>query len=369
VRVPFLDLSRAVAASRGELEAALGRVLDEARFVLGPPVEAFEWAFADWCGAAHAVGVASGTDALALALRAAGVGPGDEVVTAASTCVPTVAAIEAAGATPVLADVDPVSRTLDPESAAAAITARTRALVPVHLYGRCADMAALRALAAEHGLAVVEDAAQAHGATHGDRRAGTLGDAAAFSFYPTKNLGALGDAGAVVTDDPALADRVRMLRSYGERERYDSVESGTNSRLDTLQAAALLARLPGLDAANERRRRLAARYTEGLAGLGLELPDDAAGGHAFHLYVVAVPERDGFRAALAERGVDTLVHYPRAVHEHPAYGHLARPGELEISERLAREVVSLPLYPELTDAEAEAVVEAVRAAVAGRTRR
>jgi dTDP-3-amino-3,4,6-trideoxy-alpha-D-glucose transaminase len=363
VNVPFLDLSRAVAASRAELDGAVARVLDESRYVLGPQVEAFEQAFAAWCGAAYAVGVASGTDALALALRAVGVGPGDEVVTAANTCVPTVAAIEAAGGRPVLADVDGRTRTLDPERLVDACTERTRAIVPVHLYGRCADMGPIRALAAERRLAVVEDAAQAHGAALGGRRAGALGDAAAFSFYPTKNLGALGDGGAVVTDDPDLAERVRMLRSYGERERYDSVASGTNSRLDTLQAAVLLARLPGVEAANERRRAIAARYTEALAGLPLELPDEPVGGvHAFHLYVVSVADRERFRAGLAERGVETLVHYARAIHEHPAYRGLARPGELDVSERLAREVVSLPLYPELTDDEAEAVVAAVRAA-------
>jgi dTDP-3-amino-3,4,6-trideoxy-alpha-D-glucose transaminase len=363
VSVRFLDLSRAVAASRTELEGAVARVLNESRFVLGPQVEAFEEAFASWCGARHAVGVASGTDALALALRAAGVVPGDEVVTAANTCVPTVAAIEAAGARPVLADVDARTRTLDPERLADALTERTRAIVPVHLYGRCADMRRIRALAAERGLAVVEDAAQAHGAVLDGGRAGTLGDAAAFSFYPTKNLGALGDGGAVVTNDPDLAERVRMLRSYGERDRYDSIVSGSNSRLDTLQAAVLLARLPGLEAANERRHSIAARYTETLAGLPLELPEEPAGGvHAFHLYVVAVPDRERFRDRLAERGVETLVHYPRAVHEHPAYRHLARPGELDVSERLARTVVSLPLYPELTDDEVDAVIDAVAAA-------
>ncbi|MGH3102488.1 MAG: DegT/DnrJ/EryC1/StrS family aminotransferase, partial [Gaiellaceae bacterium] len=207
-----------------------------------------------------------------------------------------------------------------------------------------------------------EDAAQAHGAEAGGRRAGSLGVAGAFSFYPTKNLGALGDGGAVVTSDPDLAERARLVRSYGERSRYDSVVTGTNSRLDTLQAAVLLARLPRLDVWNERRREIAALYRSGLAGTPLELPAEPADGlHAFHLYVVRTRERDRFRAELSSRGVETLVHYPRAVHQHPAYAHLARPGALETSERLAREVVSLPLYPELTDAEAEAVVEAVRA--------
>jgi dTDP-4-amino-4,6-dideoxygalactose transaminase len=283
--------------------------------------------------------------------------------------VPTVAAIEVAGATPVLVDADPRTRTLDPDRLPEALSPRTRAIVPVHLYGRCADMDAIRALAGERGLAVVEDAAQAHGAELGGRRAGTRGAAAAFSFYPTKNLGALGDGGAVVTDDPELAERVRRLRAYGERERYLSVEAGTNSRLDTLQAAALLVRLRRVDAGNERRRQLAARYAGALADLPLELPDDPEGGlHAYHLYVVRVADRDAFRAELAARGVDTLVHYGRAVHEHPAYRALDRPGRLGVSERLAREVVSLPLYPELRDDEQEAVVDAVRAALSRRSR-
>jgi dTDP-4-amino-4,6-dideoxygalactose transaminase len=363
VNVPFLDLGRGVRALRAELDAAIAGALDEARFVGGSPVAEFERAWAGYCGAEHAVAVASGTDALELALRAAGVGAGDEVITAANTCVPTVAAIASTGATPVLADADPQTRTLDPEAVARAIGARTRAIVPVHLYGRCADMDGIVVLAREHGLAVVEDAAQAHGAEHQGRRAGALGDAAAFSFYPTKNLGALGDAGAVVTGDAGLAERVRMLRSYGERERYRSELPGRNSRLDTLQAAVLSAKLPRLDSWNERRRELAERYRAGLADVPLELPDEPAGGaHAFHLYVVRVAQRERFRAELARAGIETLVHYDRAVHEQPAYSALAR--DLPVSEALAREVVSLPLYPELRDDEVDAVVSAVRAAFA-----
>jgi dTDP-4-amino-4,6-dideoxygalactose transaminase len=353
VRVPFLDLARSVRAHRAELDRAVADVLEDGRFVLGPSVEAFERAFAAACGAGHAVGVASGTDALTLALQAVGVRPGDEVVTVANTCVPTIAAIERAGAVPVLVDADAGSFTLDPAELADAVGERTRAIVPVHLYGRCAEMEPIASFARERGLAVVEDAAQAHGT-----EAGQLGDAAAFSFYPTKNLGALGDGGAVVTKDADVAERVRLLRSYGERERYDSVLSGGNSRLDALQAAVLLVKLAHLEAWNERRRELAARYRDGLADLPLVLPDE--GMHVYHLFVVRVAGRDAFRARLAELGIGTLVHYPRAVHEHPAYAHLARPGRLETSERLAREVVSLPLYPELTDDEADAVVRAVR---------
>lgn len=360
--MPFLDLARSVGALRGELEGAIGRTLEQARFVGGSPVEEFERAWAEYCGAAYAVGVASGTDALELALRAAGIGPGDEVVTAANTCVPTVAAIESAGATPVLADADPVSRTLDPEAVGRAIGPRTRAIVPIHLYGRCADLDPILALARDHGLVVVEDAAQAHGAEYRGRRAGALADAAAFSFYPTKNLGALGDAGAVVTSDATLAERVRMLRSYGESERYRSVLAGRNSRLDTVQAAVLLAKLPHLDAWNARRRELATLYRDSLADLPIELPDEPVDGlHAFHLYVVRVPERERVRVELSRAGVETLVHYDRAVHQHPAYARLGR--ELPVSERLAGEVLSLPLYTELTDEEANAVARAARDAL------
>jgi dTDP-3-amino-3,4,6-trideoxy-alpha-D-glucose transaminase len=346
MNVPFLDLSRSVRALRAELDAAAQRTLEEAQFVLGGAVEEFERAWAEACGRAHAVAVASGTDALALSLRAAGIGPGDEVVTAANTCVPTVAAIEAAGATPVLADVDPVTWTLDPERVAAVIGPQTRAVVPVHLYGRPADTAL-----ADLGLTVIEDAAQAHGAPLGN------GAAAAFSFYPTKNLGALGDGGALVTDDGALADRARRLRMYGEGERYRSDERGVNSRLDTLQAAFLLAKLPFLEQWTARRRELARRYLDAFDEVGLpaDHPD-----HVWHLFVVRVPDRGAFRAALAEQGVQTAVHYPRAVHEHPAYRHLG--GHFPVAEALAREVVSLPLYAELTDEEAETVVSAVAAA-------
>jgi dTDP-4-amino-4,6-dideoxygalactose transaminase len=361
VRVPFIDLSRQVAGMRVQLESAFGRTLDGGRFVFGPLVEEFEQAFAGYCGVAHGIGVASGTDAIAIALRAVGIGAGDEVVTAANTCVPTVAGIEAAGATPILADVDTTTYTLDPASVEAALTERTRAVVPVHLYGQCADMQPLLELARTYDLKVVEDAAQAHGAEYAGQRAGALGDAAAFSFYATKNLGALGDAGMVVTNDSDVAARARLVRNYGEEERYRSVLSGTNSRLDALQAAILSEKLQRLDEWNERRRELADAYREQLGGSVLELPEEAAGRrHVFHLFVVRVPDRDRFRTTLDGAGVTTLVHYPRAVHEHPGYAHLRKDG-LERSERLCREVVSLPLYPELTDDEVAAVAAAAHA--------
>ena len=363
--VPFLDLGRQAAAFREELEDAFVTVLGSARFIGGPALERFERAFADYCGAGDAVGVNSGTDALALGLRALEIGPGDEVITAANTCVATVTGIVASGATPVLADVDEETWTLDAASAEVAITSRTRALVPVHLYGQCADLGPLAELARARGLKLVEDAAQAHGAEYVGRRPGTLGDLAAYSFYPTKNLGALGDAGAVVTSDPELAERVRVLRSHGERAeaRGIAVSPGVNSRLDDVQAEVLFRRLVRLDQGNARRRQLAAFYREQLADTGVGLPVEGAGRvHAWHLFVVLAEDRDGFRARLRERGVETLVHYPLPIHRQPAHASLAGGVPLTVSERLCSQVVSLPLYPELTDVEAEEVVAAVRAA-------
>jgi dTDP-3-amino-3,4,6-trideoxy-alpha-D-glucose transaminase len=362
VSVPFLDLRRQHAELGDELTRLFAEVLGDGRFVGGPRVETFESELAAFCGAREAVGVASGTDAIELALRALGIGPGDEVVTAANTCVPTVAGIEAAGATPVLVDVDEVRFTIDPGELEDAISPRTRAVVPVHLYGQCADTDAIASVAREHGLVVVEDAAQALGSSLDGRRAGTLATAAAFSFYPTKNLGALGDAGAIVTDDPALAEAARELRSFGERRGGEAVCRGANSRLDPLQAALLSLKLDRVEAWTERRRTIAGLYRERLTGL-VSLPEEVPGArHAYHLFVVRSPRRHALADALARRGVETLVHYPRAVHEHPAYHALARPGRLTRSERLAREVLSLPLYPELRDDEALAVVDAVREA-------
>ena len=363
--VAFLDLRRQHASLRPELDEAIGEMLDGDRFIGGPRVEAFERELAAFCGVSASVGVSSGTDAIELSLRALGVGAGDEVITAANTCIPTVAGIEAAGATPVLVDVDETSFTIDPAELEGATTVRTKAILAVHLYGRCADVAAIGAFAAEHGLVLVEDAAQAHGAEHGGKRAGAHGVAAAFSFYPTKNLGALGDAGAVVTDDNAVAETVRELRSFGERRGGPAIRRGSTSRLDPLQASVLSVKLRHLERWNDRRRALATVYDDGLADV-LRTPSPApAAEHVYHLYVVRSPRRDAIAQALERRGVQTLVHYPRAVHEHPAYASLARPGKLPRSERLAREVLSLPLYPELTDDEARTVVDAVREACDG----
>jgi dTDP-3-amino-3,4,6-trideoxy-alpha-D-glucose transaminase len=357
VNVPFMDLASQGATLGGVVEA----VLREGRFVGGPRVVEFERRFAAFCDpSAECVGVGSGTDAIELGLRALGVGPGDEVITVANTCVPTVAGIECAGATPVLVDALSETATIDPERLASALTPRTRAIVPVHLYGRCADMDAVNAFAREHGLRVLEDAAQAHGAELGGRRAGTLADAAAFSFYPTKNLGAVGDAGAVVTSDPDVAERVRLLRAYGERERYRSELAGRNSRLDTLQAAVLTEKLARLDGWNRRRRELAALYRRELEGADVRLFSDD-NGSAHHLFVVRSARRDDLQRSLAGLGIGTLVHYPRAIHQHPAYARLGH-AALAVSERLAAEVLSLPLHPDLSDETVRGVAAAVRRA-------
>ena len=361
--IPFNDLSRGVAELRDELDAALARVLDSGWFVLGGEGEAFERELADAAGAAHAVGVASGTDAIELALRALDVGAGDEVVTQANTCVPTVAAIERAGATPVLCDVEPEAGTMDPESLRGALSERTRAVVPVHLYGQCADVDVIVELCVERGVAVVEDCAQAVGATLRGRPAGTIGALGCLSFYPTKNLAALGDGGAVITNDPDLAERLRLVRQYGQTDRYRHVTEGVNSRLDELQAAVLRTRLPHLENWTRRREQIAARYTEALDGGSVrplaQLPERR---HVFHLYVVDAPDRESLQAHLAEHGIGTLVHYPTPVHGHPPYRRLGDGAvPLTVSERLCARILSLPMYPELRDDEVERVVEALRA--------
>ncbi len=363
--IPAFDLTRQYAILKEEIDAAIGRVLARGRFILGEEVAAFKQEFAAACGVAHAVGVASGTDALHLALRACGIGPGDEVITVSHTAVATVAAIELAGARPVLVDVDPRYYTMDPAQVEERITPRTRAILPVHLYGCPADLAPLLDIARRHRLLLIEDCAQAHGARYRDRPVGSWGDIAAFSFYPTKNLGAFGDGGAVVTDDPALAERVRLLREYGWARRYISHIRGTNSRLDELQAAILRVKLRHLEAWNERRRQIAALYNaylaDGAARWGLVLPGEPEDSrHVYHLYVVRHPRRDSLQAFLRERGISTLIHYPMPVHLQPAYADLGyREGFFPITEALAREVLSLPVYPELTDEEVRVVAEEI----------
>jgi dTDP-4-amino-4,6-dideoxygalactose transaminase len=361
--IPFNDLSRALSEQRAELDETVARVLDSGWFVLGPEGRAFEEEFASASGAAHAVGVGSGTDAIELALRALDIGAGDEVVTQANTCVPTVAGIERAGATPVLCDVESDAGTMDVASLEHVLTDRTRAVVPVHLYGQCADTDAIAALCAGRGIEVVEDCAQAAGAELRSRPAGTIGRLGCFSFYPTKNLAALGDGGAVVTGDAKLAERLRSLRQYGQADRYRHVEVGVNSRLDEVQAAILRARLPHLAPGNARRAEIAAAYTDALAGGPVRplarLPER---NHVFHLFVVDAPDRDALRAHLDDAGVQTLVHYPLPVHRHPPYERLADgAASLDVSERLCSRVLSLPIYPELRDDEVEHVSAALRA--------
>jgi len=362
MQIPFIDLAAAYEAHQSDIDQAIQRVLDSGQYILGQEVEQFEQAFAAFCDSGHAVGVASGTDALLLALKAFDIGPGDEVITVSHTAVATAAAIVLSGAKPVLVDIDPRTLTLDSSLLPGALTARTRAVIPVHLYGQTADMAPIRSFAMAHGLAVIEDCAQAHGAAYGSRIAGSMGDAAAFSFYPTKNLGAIGDGGAVVCRDGSLAGRLREMRQYGWRERYVSAEVGMNSRLDELQAAILRVRLAHLDADNGARRRLAALYNELLADTPLALPHEAHGQrHVYHLYVVQAPDREALRAYLSERGTATAVHYPVPVHLQPAYSHLGyEPGSLPVSEQTAESVLSLPIFPQMEEVQVTAVAQAVR---------
>jgi dTDP-3-amino-3,4,6-trideoxy-alpha-D-glucose transaminase len=359
----FNDLKPLHHLHRREHEEAVRRVFARGWYILGPEVEAFEEAFAAYHHGGFAIGVANGTDAIELALRAAGIGPGDEVITVSHTAVATICAIERAGARPILVDIDPRTYTMDPAAARAAITPRTRAIVPVHLYGHPADLASLTAIAGEAGLALIEDCAQAHGALFQGKRVGTFGHLAAFSFYPTKNLGAFGDGGAVLTADPALAARVRRLRNYGQAERYHHVERGANSRLDEVQAALLRVNLAHLDTHNDERRRLAGLYRERLHGVVLPevCPDDDTIRHVYHLFVVRHPRRDALRRWLDGCGIGTLVHYPLPVHLQPAYADLGYPmGSLPVTERISREVLSLPLYVGLCDHDVEEVAAALR---------
>ena len=345
---------------RVAIDLAVRRVLESGRYILGEEVVAFEREFASYLGVSDAVGVGSGTEALHLALAACGIGEGDEVITVAHTAVATVAAIELAGATPVFVDIEPDFFTLDPSQLEAAITARTKAIVPVHIYGQPADLDAINSIARRHGLRVIEDCAQAHGATYREERVGTYGDMACFSFYPTKNLGAIGDGGALVTNNPELADEVRYLREYGWIERNVSTIRGWNSRLDELQAAILRVKLHFLDSDNNQRRRVADLYDELLAESDFILPPRRADAtHVFHLYVVRSNERDDVVERLRGAGVGAMIHYPVPVHLQPAYaGRISGAEILPNTERAAREILSLPIYPELTDAEVHKVVTA-----------
>jgi len=361
--IPLADLRREYATIRSGIDEAIERVLHHGWFVLGREAEAFEDEWSEYCGVAHAVGVGCGTDAIQLALRAKGIGPGDEVIVPALTSAFTALAVSMAGATPVFADVDPVRYTLAPSALQAAITTRTAAVIPVHLYGCPADMAPIVEIAQRHGLLVLEDAAQAHGARYRGTKIGALGDGAAFSFYPTRNLGAYGDAGAITTNDSALADKVRTLRHGGQRHRYQHELLGTNSRLDEMQAAILRVKIAYLDTWNQQRQRLAVRYSAGLQDVdGLILPITPDGAeHVYHLYVVRTRLRDSLRDYLAGAGVETGLHYPRAVHMQDAFAHLGyEQGACPNAEALATEVLSLPVFPQLSAGEVDKVIRLIR---------
>ncbi len=371
-RVPFLALRPG--DDRSAIDAAIARVLDRGWFVLGPELQAFEQELAAASGTADAVGVGTGTDALSLILRGLGIGPGDEVITTPLSAAYSALAIMAAEARPVFADIDPSRLTIDPRAIAAAITPRTAAIMPVHLYGQPADMTAILEIGARHGLAVIEDACQAHLATCGGRPVGSMGAAGALSFYPTKNLGALGDGGAVLTGDRALADRIRRLRNGGQTSRYHHDEFGVNSRLDEIQAAILRVRLPRLPAWTARRRALAARYRAGLvpivaaataAGRTLSVPVEHDAGHVYHLFPVLSGERDALQARLGAEGIETLIHYPVPIPRQPALS-TEEPADCPLASRICNELLSLPLYPDMTDATMDTVLAALaRAVVAG----
>lgn len=364
--VPFIDLTRDVARYREEYLAVAARVLDSGVFSLGPEVEMFERAFAEFHGVKYAVGVNGGTLALYAAFLAAGIGAGDEVIMPANTFIATAEAAVMAGATPKFCDVDPDMNLLDLESCATLVTPKTKAVVPVHLYGLVADMDRVMAWAADRKLAVIEDAAQAHGARWKGRAAGTFGLAGCFSFYPTKNLGAFGEGGAVVTNDDALAERLRAVRLHGIMQvKYRHDIFGSNLKMEAFQAAFLRLKLSRLDALNERRRAIAGMYRIGLAGLPLSIPQDVGDRHVYHLFVVQPDRRDELRRRLKERGIGSGVHYPIPVHLQPSFARFGgKAGECPVAERMAGRILSLPMFPDLTDVEVAEVIEAVRASLA-----
>ena len=365
MKVPFVDLHAQYATIAAEVQTAIQGVLERSDFILGEEVTLLEQEFARYIDTRHAVGVGSGLAALELALRAYGIGPGDEVITAANTFIATVLAISAVGARPVLVDADPATYNLDPAALSAALTPRTRAILPVHLYGQSAQLEPILAVAERHHLVVIEDAAQAHGATYAGRRVGAWGHAAAFSFYPAKNLGAYGDAGMVVTSDAAVAERIRQLRNYGQRVKYEHIVTGTNSRLSTLQAAVLRVKLRYLDQWNAARREHAAAYQALLADLPVELPATAEKAeHVYHLYVIQLESRGPVQDALRAQGISTGIHYPIPIHLQQACAHLGyRRGDFPVTERAAPRILSLPMYPEMTRAQREHVASALNQAV------
>jgi dTDP-4-amino-4,6-dideoxygalactose transaminase len=366
--IPLVDLKAQYASIKGEIDEAIARVIGRSSFILGEEVAAFERAFASFCGASECIGVGNGTDALTLALQAVGVGAADEVITVPFTFIATAEAISALGARPVFVDVRPDTLLMDAEKVAAAIGPKTRAIVPVHLYGQMVDMAPLLDLAHERGISVVEDAAQAHGASYRGRAAGSVARIASFSFYPGKNLGAYGDAGAVVTSEPELAAWLRKARDHGRTSKYEHAFEGRNSRMDGIQGAVLSVKLRHLERWNDRRRELAATYDRALEGVSGVVPIPRAdyGTSACHLYVVRAKERDRLLSALRDAGVEAGAHYPVPLHLQKAYARLGlTAGALPVAEAAARDVMSLPLYPELASADVDVVVSALRAAVGG----
>jgi dTDP-4-amino-4,6-dideoxygalactose transaminase len=363
--IPFVDLKSQYRSIKPEIDRAIQQVLDESQYILGPAVSAFERDFATFCRTKEAIGVNSGTSALHLALLALGVRPGDEVITVPFTFVASVSAIEYAGAKPVLVDVEADYWTMDPAQLEAAITPRTKAIMPVHLYGQPADMDPILAIAEKNGIPVVEDACQSHGSDYQGRRCGSMGQIGCFSFYPGKNLGAYGEGGAAVTNDAALATRIRLLRAWGEETRYEHKYRGFNYRMDGIQGAVLGVKLKHLESWTEARRARAATYARALQDTGVVVPVERPGvRHVYHVYVVRTPDRDGLRARLTEAGVQTGVHYPIPVHLQPAYRDLGYSvGDFPVSERAAREVLSLPIYPELTEEQIETIAGVCRASV------
>lgn len=362
MKIPFLDLQPTYAASRAAIDAALLRVAGSGWFIMGKELEAFESQWAAYCGSAHAVGLGNGLDALHLGLKALGVGEGDEVIVPSNTYIATWLAVSQCGATPVPVEPDARTYNLDPARIEAAITPRTRVILPVHLYGQPADMDTITAIAAKHGLQVLDDCAQAHGARWKGRRVGGTADVSAWSFYPGKNLGAMGDGGGLTTNDAAVAERVRVLRNYGSKVKYHNEVKGLNSRLDEMQAAVLAAKLPDLDALTDERRRIAAQLLDGLSGANVVLPFvPEQADPAWHLFVIRHEARDRLQAALAEQGVGTLIHYPVPPHLQPAYAELGlAPGAFPIAEAIHREVLSLPLWPGMGEAQVQALISAVR---------
>ncbi len=361
-KIPLVDLNAQYQSIKQAVNGAIHEVVESSGFILGKAVQNFEKEFAAYCGAAQAIGVGNGTDAITLALRALGVGPGDEVITTANTFIGTTEPIGLAGAKPVFCDIDPLTYNLDPDKLEQAITEKTRAVIAVHLYGQPAPIEAIKKITEPRGIALVEDAAQAHGAEYHGQRIGSLGHAACFSFYPGKNLGAYGDGGAVVTNSSELADRVRMLRNHGRHQKYEHEIEGVNSRLDELQAAILRVKLRHLDTWNGRRRHHAQQYTRQLAGLGVETPIEQPGVHSvYHLYVIRTPHRDALREFLGKQGISTGIHYPLPLHLQPAYRHLGHGiGDFPAAEAAAKEILSLPMYPEMTESDIDRICEGIR---------